>query len=139
MGRLGRVTLAVLGFVFFLSSGIQAETVDYSTDKVLLETEVNTASLHGKPVKLADVFALVESQTKLKFFYVADRIPVEGTLTLEDSGTMSLAQLFSTLSSMANVVFHRQNQTIIVRRPISKNEQTSSAHPMSAPIFANLI
>ncbi len=127
--RLGRMFLAaVIGFLAS-AGGLRAETVDYSTDKVLVETKVDTTPLRGKSVTLAEVFAYVENKTNLKFLYFSERIPVEGRITLEFSGVMPLSELFSTLSSIAKVVFIRNNQTIIVRSPIPNSETTGYISP----------
>jgi hypothetical protein len=124
--RMG-LTAFIFGLLTVLSGAAKAETVDYLADKVLADAKINTASLHGKSVKLSDVFPLVESQTDFRFFYVADRIPLKGEMTFEGATVMSLAALFSRISLIANVVFERYDQTIIVRRAVPKS--TSSAYP----------
>jgi len=131
MGCLRQMVLIsfILGFLTVLNGPAKAETVDYSADKVFMDAKINTASLRGKFVKLSDVFALVESQTNLNFFYVADRIPLRGEMNFEGAGVMSLADLLSMVSSLANVVFQRRDQTIIVRRAMPKSDKTSFARP----------
>jgi hypothetical protein len=115
---LRRGVTAALGFLVLSSAGLRAESVDYSTDRVLVETRVDTTPLDGKSVTLAEVFALVESQTNLRFLYVPERVPADGRFTLGTTGVMSLTKLLSTLSFMAKVVFERDNRLVIVRSPI---------------------
>ncbi|EIP98956.1 hypothetical protein OpiT1DRAFT_03456 [Opitutaceae bacterium TAV1] len=97
---------------------LQAESVNYAADEILARTHVDISSLRGRPVTLEELFALTETQTRFRFVYVANRIPVDGQLAFESGGVMTLARLFSNISSLANVVFQRRNQKIIVRGPL---------------------
>ncbi len=96
---------ATLGFLALSAAVLRAETVNYSTDRLLVETRVDMTPLYGKSVTLAEVFTFVENQTNLNFLYVSERIPIHGRIILQLTGVKSLTELFSTLSSAAPIVF----------------------------------
>jgi hypothetical protein len=94
-----------------------AEPVDYFADRALATTWINTSSINGQGLSLEAILNLVESQTHYRFVYVSTRIPIDGKMVIEPGSTESLAQLFSNLSSLANVIFQRHGSKIVVRAP----------------------
>ncbi|RRJ96957.1 hypothetical protein Ga0100231_024720 [Opitutaceae bacterium TAV4] len=89
--------------------------VDYFTDDTLARITVNVASIKTKPATLPEIFSLVEQQTGFKFVYLATQLPLDTTLALESRETVTLARLFTDVSSMVGVVFIRHNRKIVVR------------------------
>ncbi|AHF93386.1 hypothetical protein OPIT5_27440 [Opitutaceae bacterium TAV5] len=92
-----------------------ADPIDYFTDPVLVRTPVSVAAIKMKPATLPEIFSLVEQQTGLKFVYLATQLPLKTTMELESRETVTLARLFTDVSSMVGVVFVRHNRKIVVR------------------------
>lgn len=128
------LAVVVLWIGFLPTDVLRAERVDYSADELLTTTRVNLASLGTKPVAMAEVFALVETQTKLKFFYVANRIPIDGQMVFESASSISLAELFSNITLLANVVFQRHDLKVIVRAPLPNSGSAPQPPGQTSPV-----
>ncbi|GEM_PF-5521394 len=96
-----------------------AEPVDYFADKTLVDTWINTSSINSKGLSMEAILNIVEGQTQYRFVYVSTRIPIDGKMVIEPGSTESLAQLFSNISSLSNVIFQRHGLKIIVRTPLA--------------------
>lgn len=107
----------ILGLIAVENGGLllHAERFDYFSEDLFAQTTVNITTLLDRPTAIAEIFKLVEQQTPFEFIYLSNKIPANAHIVIESAPTITLARLFSSISTLAGVVFSRQQLKIVVR------------------------
>jgi len=99
----------------FCGGVVRAKAVDYSDDTTLSVTTVNVGKRSLRPISLAEIFTIVETETSMKLVYPGG-IPAFGAkVILENDGVITLAQLFGMVSAQKAIEFERTGSEIAVR------------------------
>lgn len=138
--RFARLTRGFLLIASLGLSGLRADVIDYFADATLARTTIDIDVLKKQPATLPQIFALVEQQTRLKFTYLDNQLPTDRPVALEARGAVTLARLFTDLSTMLEVVFQRRGQRVVVRPRWQEDRVTdrpASAFSASASTTSN--
>ena len=99
----------------FFGGTLRAKVTDYSTDPTLSVTTVNVGKQNLRPVSLAEIFTVIETETSLKLTYPPGTFSLGEQIVLENDGVISLAQLFGMVSAQKDLEFVRDGVEIAVR------------------------
>ena len=114
--RRPRHVLRVLALLTgFLGGVVRAKGADYTTDPMFSVTTVNVGKLNLRPVSLAEIFTVVESETTYKLGYPPGAFSLGEEVVLETDGVISLAKLFGMVSAQKDLEFERKGNEIAVR------------------------
>jgi hypothetical protein len=96
----------------FFGGTLRAKVTDYSTDPTLSVTTVNVGKQNLRPVSLAEIFTVIETETSLKLTYPPGTFSLGEQIVLENDGVISLAQLFGMVSAQKDLEFVRDGVEI---------------------------
>jgi len=113
---------------------LHAETFDYFADHTLASTTVDITAISTHPARLADIFALVESQTNFAFIYLPKQIPLNDRIAIESGKSITLARLFYSISNLTGVVFTRHDLRVTVRRSRKDDRIATQSPQQNLPV-----
>ena len=91
---------------------ICAVAADLPSAEKWSRTSIDVSSIAGRRVTLAEVFALVEDQTRENIGYAVGQLPLGSEVTMGPAGTTSLAKLFEAISFQQGVRFELRDGRI---------------------------
>lgn len=98
----------------FSISVLRGASIDYATYPGLAGAKVNIGRIQARYVSVAEVLALVENQTGLKFVYDADRLPMAAEVRIESQGVVTAARLLAEVSAQVAIVFRERSGLVAV-------------------------
>jgi len=99
----------------FLGGAVRAKGADYATDPTLSVTTVDVGKHNLRPVSLAEIFTIVETEASMKINYPPGTFSLGEEVVLETDGVFSLAKLFGMVSAQKDLEFERTGTEIAVR------------------------
>jgi len=118
----------------FFGGTLRAKIVDYTDDPTLSVTTVNVGKLNLRPVSLAEIFTIIETETAMKLAYPGSAPALGMEVILENDGVISLAKLFGMVSAQKDLEFERSGTEIAVRTvaradsdPVARGERAFTA------------
>jgi len=99
----------------FFGGTLRAKVTDYAADPLLSVTTVNLGKLNLRPISLAEIFTVIETETSLKLAYATGTFSLGEEIVLATDGVISLAQLFGMVSAQKDLEFVRDGGQVAVR------------------------